>query len=399
MNTINNLSGVERGRGDWVIDSEAQFSRIVLSLYEGAVEPERWAAGLSQLTGFVGGFATNFSLRARDQRRLPFSVVSDGFNKDSIRAYLEHYATLDVAAKIAARLPIGRFDPCLKHIDEEFVRSSEFYNDFLIPSGGRYMLGGKVLQEAKGWATFAVHRSLKQGPFEADQTKALNRIAPHLVQATRMLQRFLELETDRARQHAMLDHLPWAVIIVEKDAVVTALNNLAESIIRRQDGLRVIHGRIEAWRPPETIVLHRLIADAAASARGNDSGPGGSIAISRPSEGAKVAVQVMPLPDAVAGRFQAVEPCAALIITISEENRTAPSGLLRPLFNLTAAEARLAAALAEGKALAEIAEHNGVSMNTIRTQLKSVFAKTETTRQAELVSFIARLPSLRKPRA
>ena len=61
------------------------------------------------------------------------------------------------------------------------------------------------------------------------------------------------------------------------------------------------------------------------------------------------------------------------------------------LFGLTRREARVASALATGLQLQEIAALHGVGMGTVRSQLKSIFVKTGTNRQPELVALLARL--------
>ena len=75
-----------------------------------------------------------------------------------------------------------------------------------------------------------------------------------------------------------------------------------------------------------------------------------------------------------------------------------PSHVIRTLardYGLTPAEARLVSGLVQGKRLREIASEVGVSMNTIRTQLKSVFRKTDTHRQVDLVRMaLTRSPGL-----
>lgn len=60
-------------------------------------------------------------------------------------------------------------------------------------------------------------------------------------------------------------------------------------------------------------------------------------------------------------------------------------GALQQQFDLTPAQARLAASLAASESLEDYAQRTGVSVNTARTTLKSVFAKTGCRRQAELV--------------
>jgi DNA-binding CsgD family transcriptional regulator len=66
-----------------------------------------------------------------------------------------------------------------------------------------------------------------------------------------------------------------------------------------------------------------------------------------------------------------------------------PARVLEALFDLTPTEAKVASLLVEGRSVVDIARANKVSANTIRIQLKSVFAKTGARRQAELVSLLA----------
>ena len=83
---------------------------------------------------------------------------------------------------------------------------------------------------------------------------------------------------------------------------------------------------------------------------------------------------------------------AGLVVLVDPQTRREPSEpLLQQVFNLTPAEARLALGLAKGLDLQEISELHGVGVGTLRVQLKSVFAKTHTKRQAQLVVLLAKL--------
>lgn len=68
--------------------------------------------------------------------------------------------------------------------------------------------------------------------------------------------------------------------------------------------------------------------------------------------------------------------------------------LLRNAFGLTPAESRLACELAKGKDLPSIAAQFAVGVGTLRVQLRLVFAKTSTCRQAELMLLLSRLQLL-----
>jgi DNA-binding CsgD family transcriptional regulator len=63
--------------------------------------------------------------------------------------------------------------------------------------------------------------------------------------------------------------------------------------------------------------------------------------------------------------------------------------------NLTPAEMRLVRKLIDGKSLRSAAEALGITYETARSRLKSIFQKTRTHRQAELVALLLRNPRAR----
>jgi DNA-binding CsgD family transcriptional regulator len=84
-----------------------------------------------------------------------------------------------------------------------------------------------------------------------------------------------------------------------------------------------------------------------------------------------------------------------VVILIDLNQRLQPNEeSLQRIFELTPAEARLAVQIAAGRTLSDIAQLSRISISTARTQLSSVFAKTHTARQAELVALLARVSIL-----
>ncbi len=65
--------------------------------------------------------------------------------------------------------------------------------------------------------------------------------------------------------------------------------------------------------------------------------------------------------------------------------------ILRDLFGLTLAESKIAICLHNGLTVNDAADQVGVRISTVRDQLTSIFAKTSTSRQSELVSILSRL--------
>jgi DNA-binding CsgD family transcriptional regulator len=78
-----------------------------------------------------------------------------------------------------------------------------------------------------------------------------------------------------------------------------------------------------------------------------------------------------------------------LVVTPVDRARVASATVLQGLFDLTPAEARVAKDIGEGRSIAEIAAKNGLAVETVRSYLKAVLAKTGLHRQPELVSLLA----------
>lgn len=85
---------------------------------------------------------------------------------------------------------------------------------------------------------------------------------------------------------------------------------------------------------------------------------------------------------------------AVVFITDPDQKPAVQPETLRMLYGLTRAETKLAMVLLDGKSLLEAAELNDVGRETVRSQLKSIFGKTGTQRQSELIGLLARLPEV-----
>lgn len=102
----------------------------------------------------------------------------------------------------------------------------------------------------------------------------------------------------------------------------------------------------------------------------------------------RLVLSVAPFVDARAYGL-ASERCAVIMVT--EVARRIPDGFeqhVRSLFDLTSAEARLAAGLASGRTLKEAAVRSNITVKTCRTYLERIFSKTSTRQQSELVALL-----------
>ncbi len=114
----------------------------------------------------------------------------------------------------------------------------------------------------------------------------------------------------------------------------------------------------------------------------------GAASVLETEDGGALRVLAVPLAPARSEALGLAPPSAPLGLVCISDVAPLPDGAaatLQLLFGLTPAQANLALALFEGGSLREYADRHGRSLNTVRTHLKEIFAKTGARRQSELV--------------
>ena len=180
----------------------------------------------------------------------------------------------------------------------------------------------------------------------------------------------------------VLEALRCAALLLDGAGRVCGANRRAAAILERGDCLVLERRRLRASDPDQTAALQHLVRQATEA----EERSGGILALARRGPGPALLVSVTPLQ----GRREQGGPwlpgLAGLVrVSDPEDLQTLPEPALRALYALTRAEARVAARIAQGEAVAAIATALGIGRATVRSHLRELFAKTGTRRQAQLV--------------
>ncbi len=354
---------------------------LIRLAHASASDPAQLQALLEAYTTAVGAQGSGLVVQDLKNRRGSVSE-SWGFDPAWEQKYAEHYAATNIwIQRMAPLLQPGRVLSSEAVIgDHELIRT-EFYNDFLRPQGMFHSFGAAVTREDEVSAYITSVRSRRAGPFRAEEQDLCQELIPHLQTALRIRHQFAGLETQVRHLGSALDLLPQGIVVTNGTWRILFMNRSAVSILNAQNGLWIASDGLRALRSNETAQLRELLARAADTIAGNGEHPGGVMRISRPGR-PPLRIAIAPLEIANGSvRY----PAAILTIAAPQPLEAIDVRLLEQLFGLTPAEARLTAALVAGKSVKEYTEEARVSLNTARTHLKSVFAKTGVKRQAALV--------------
>ena len=210
---------------------------------------------------------------------------------------------------------------------------------------------------------------------------------PHLERAVRIHAELNRATSERDLYANTVDQLSLGTIILDDNGEVLSSNQLASDILAERDGIFIQANRLRIDDAEGNRELQKLIQAGTSVGERDKAVMVSALRVRRPSGATDLGLALRPIkPGEWSDRHSA--PCLAIYISDPGRQAEASHHVLAELFDLTPAEARLSILLAQGLGLTQAAEELGVAHNTTRTQLRSIFAKTGVTRQAELVGLI-----------
>lgn len=383
---------------------------LIEDIYDAVTFPERWGGILERLCALSD--ATHgllFTTASHHDSRADALWARHNITDRQLVDYTTHFRHRDVWANAAAAR--GLLSRCGVRRGEELVsdavlRRSAFFNELLRGHGmGRLCAlalsdGGEL---APVQPVLSLYRPADAAPFPDETVRLLQGCAPHLQRAIRLRVRLWRRQDGREEEvlwsGRMIDRLPMGVALLDAAGRILCLNRAGQAMVDARDGLRLQQGRLQAEQGAEARRLaHALEAAVSAGARtaAVRRGEAADLRVSRPSGRAPYLLTVLPLsPEAAVPFGDAGGGDGARIravVYIVDPAAVAPGlcARLGGLFGLTPVEAALVADLLADLTPAEIGDRRGVAISTVRSQLRSIFAKTGTSRQSELMNLVNR---------
>ena len=206
-------------------------------------------------------------------------------------------------------------------------------------------------------------------------------LAPHLSQVIQLQDHFWKLQQQNYLLAQSLNFLRTAALIVDAQAQLIWCNAAAEYCIARSDTL-ARRGQKLIFHQQHNHQLFRSNLSEALTL-------GGGLRYLMTLTGADGDVELLLAPLAsnwpLDTDFMYPKGPRALLYFNGARSISLDAADIQQLFGLTATEARIAVALAEGRTLADYAKDGQVTIGTARIQLKSIFSKLNISRQAQLV--------------
>jgi DNA-binding CsgD family transcriptional regulator len=267
---------------------------------------------------------------------------------------------------------------------------TEYFTDVAVQNDATRLMTVIVEQGGGTTSVLTVFCGERDAPFEPHDQQVVAALVPHVQRALQINQRISRAQHEHATAMVGLDAAPCAVFLVTADARVVMANRRGSAMLADNDGLSDDGSRLQAADRRESKRLHDLCAAVSAIGPGRVRHPGGVVAVTgRSSERPPLQVLVAPAPivDPPGSRDRGMT--AVVFVSDPSDVRGPSEALLRQSYGLTVAESHVAARIAVGWSLAEIAAARGSALETVRRQNKQILAKTGARHRSELVRLLA----------
>ncbi len=365
---------------------------LILRIYDTALDPAAWPAVLEGLgSTFRCHFADVFG-RTEDRSR--FQGVAYGLSESDYQDnFLGVWTKRNVWASKHPTTEAGEIVTTSEIVSRRELQRSEMFNDYL---QARDLHEGLRLSiwSGDGWVNdISLIRAWSVGSFTSEERALAHQLMPHLRQAASLAHRGSGTMLASGLTGADCLHgIDQPALLVDAGGTVLHSNAAAEGLLAAGSPLRLLHGQVVAGNPGDTAALLNAIARA-----GTVESPTGAEIRLRDATGGEVHFVAWPASERRVWPIPA-ERATLLLATTPEAGEAWSEQDLAERFQLTRAEAAVAALIAAGQTVDAISGSTGRSRNTVRTHLSRLMEKTDTNRQADLVRVLTRRPpALRTP--
>jgi len=369
---------------------------VVGRIYDAALDFKRWPQVLSDVVRFVGG--------SKGLMFTPLSKPSDGgfavphgIPHTMLAQWEARYLQHDVWAQAGARLDVYRDGNVV--LDAELVPEREFldsvvYKELLAPVGVARLCCGIIFgRSAQGMlpTVCSVFRDAAESRFGDAERRKLQLVVPHLSRAFGVTYRLRDAEFRLATTLSALDQIRTGIALVNSAGEITHVNLAGRRSVDERDGLSLRGAILFADDKRAQRAIDQALRDCLANDVVEVPHFSCGVHVPRCSGAGHYVLQFAAL--SARNELSSSRSAARAIAFINDPKAPIPlnAGLLKRLFNLTAAEVSLAERLVAGDTALEAAVRRSISEATARTHLRRIFEKTNTRRQAELVKLLMSL--------
>lgn len=365
------------------------FDRILGSLHEAALDEARFpaASGLIDEALRAKGNALVFGAGRPVEG---VQIFYAGFfyrgerSLELERRYFEVYYPRDERIPRLRDLPDSQLVHCRDLYTDAELKRSPAWNEALSLGHTQNSLNVRLDGPDGTRIVWVVNDPVDTAGWSSPQIESVRRLLPHIRQYVRVRQALANAGALGTSLDDMLDTAGSGIVQLDWRGRILEANDRARVLLRTADGLFDEGGFLFAREPEDDAGLQRMLSRALPPF--GSQGVGGSMMVRRSGVLPPLRLEITPVPSLE--EYRAWPVAALVLVTDPRGQFHIDPGLVGATLGLSPVESRVAALLAEGKTVGEIASATGRKVSTIRTHVQHIFARLGISRQVDLVRLV-----------
>ena len=369
------------------MSSPKHISSLIGEIYDAILDRAQWIEALDKAAQFVGAQAGALIWRNPVCRAVNV-IHAFGIEPGYVELYRKHYAKLDPTTGPMLLRDVGDVASTTDLLPHGELVKTCFYREWLQPQGFVDMLQASLDKSPTDVVHLCFMRSGESGMIDNATRDRLRLIIPHLRRAVLVGQLVDRTTAQAATFGDALDGICAGLFLVDAGAQIVHANASGQAMLAQGVLLRGHGDKLMSHDANTAQGLHEIFSSAARD-RGDVGQRGGALALTG-RDGEHYVAHVLSLT-AGARRQVGVDDRAVAAVFVQKASLDLPSPqqAIAKLYKLTPTELRVLSGIVHVGGVPEVAEVMGISVSTVKTHLRRLFAKTGTDRQADLVKLVA----------
>lgn len=364
------------------------IQKVVEALYESDGREQRWSRVVRAISTLMQAHVVRITATDAQTNEVLVDALTEGWPEDVLREYDSRYMSDDPRIKAAMR-NLGATISCVDVVDHDEFDKSPLVRDLLDRPNidARWSLMRISRSFDGAYLRIGASRRRAEGAFTAGDKRHFDEALRHILHVLDLDARIVSLGREKRTLEESLDAVDSATVILTRDLRVLHINAAAAQLIGKGNGLRLLNGKLIAAHPADHAALEAALRHADGMREGIGSPP--PTVVIHDAEKPPILVRAYALArSSFLASTDGAGQCV-LILTVAKNQPDSGLDAVLESFGLTAAERRLVRGLLEGSRLPNIAKSLGVSVETVRSQLKSAHGKIGVRHQSDLVRLLS----------
>lgn len=363
------LPGAARG-------DSSRFDDLLHVLFGSLDDAEPWTRFLSALCEQIGGQAATLVLRQPE-----LGDRGDLFDVHTVKSVVEVYRSQTFHDDPFLGIEEGEACSIYDLVSHDELVETRYYNDLLKLDGVVDILALNIAFGSDYIGSLKIARRTGAAAFGVLEKSFVIRLYPHIKVALSLYERSRRQRIENRAYARAIDQLAFGVIILNERGHVVSVNETATALLESSGLLDVSGSRMQA-----TSAENRDRIDPILKAALLGRAPREPLKLTGKNPDQPLYMLLKPIQDVESADSGAMG--VALFLSSGKLERSVAIDACASLYGLSRAEVALLTEMVDGASTLSASLNLGISEHTARAQLRSIFLKTGTHRQADLFRLV-----------